>query len=116
MFKRLTLILSVIVVIFGLGISGCSTTNRPPLVIKGHHLVTADLRIFNGKTTKEDILMWLGEPNNRSTDNLGNEKWMYFSSNVESDETRLDVTFKEGVVYSSILFASGCDGCSRLRE
>ncbi len=114
MFKRLILTLSVLVIIFGLSISGCTTTNRPPLVIKGHHLVSADLRIFNGKTTKEDILKWLGEPNNRSTDNLGNEKWMYFSSNVGSDETRLDVTFKEGVVYSSIPLTSGCGGCSIL--
>ncbi len=113
MFKRLTLTLSILVIIFGLSISGCTTTNRPPLVIKGHHLVSADLRIFNGKTTKEDILRWLGEPNNRSTDNLGNEKWMYFSAIVESDETRLDVTFKEGVVYSSNLFGSACDGCFR---
>ncbi len=114
MFKRLTLILSVILIIFGLSISGCSTANRSPLLIKGHHLVSADLRIFNGKTTKEDVLKWLGEPNNRSTDNLGNEKWMYFSSIVEYDETRLDVTFKEGVVYSSILLTSGCGGCSIL--
>ncbi len=111
MFKRLTLMLSVIVIIFGLSISGCTTTNRSQLLIRGHHLVSADLRIFNGKTTKEDILKWLGEPYNRSTDNLGNEKWMYFSSNVESDETRLDITFKEGVVYSSILLTQGCGGC-----
>ncbi len=116
MFKKLTLILTVLAIIFALSISGCTTTNRSPLLIKGHHLVSADLRIYNGKTTKEDILKWLGEPNNRSTDNLGNEKWMYFSSNVGSDETRLDVTFKEGVVYSSILFASGCDGCPILRN
>ena len=61
------------------------------------------MRIVNGKTTKEDILKWLGEPESKGTDNLGREKWMYFSSWIHSGETRLDVTFKNGVVYWHLL-------------
>jgi outer membrane protein assembly factor BamE (lipoprotein component of BamABCDE complex) len=113
MFKRISLIVSVLVIAVVLSVSGCTTTSSPKRVIKSHDLVTADLKIFTGKTTKADIVKWLGEPHNVSTDTSGNEKWMYFSSRTGFDETRLDVTFKDDVVFSNNLFGPECENCSR---
>ena len=92
-----------IVLCLGISISGCTPIDRPPLVILGHHLNLADMRIVNGKTTKDDILKWLGEPESKGTDNFGREEWIYLSTGIESTETRLAVTFKDGAVYWHLL-------------
>jgi hypothetical protein len=91
----------------GISIHGCTPVDRPPLVIRSHHLNLVDMRIVNGKTTKEDILKWLGEPDSKDTDNLGREKWIYSNAfDINSIETRLDVTFKDGVIYWHLLNGS----------
>ncbi len=89
----------IMILFLGIIISGCTAVDRPPNVIRSSYLVSTDMRIVNGKTTKEDILKWLGEPKSKGTDNNGREKWIYLSSGIESGETRLDVTFQDEVVY-----------------
>ncbi len=87
------------ILFLGIIISGCTAVDRPPNIIHGHHLVSTDMRIVNGKTTKEEILKWLGEPKSKDTDNYGREKWIYMTAGIESIESRLDVTFQDEVVY-----------------
>ena len=98
---KLTIKVGMVTMILSLGviISGCTAVDRLPNVIRGSHLVSTDIRIVNGETTKEEILKWLGEPKSKGTDNNGREKWIYNSSGIEPTETRLDVTFQDEVVY-----------------
>jgi hypothetical protein len=52
--------------------------------------------LTNGKTTKAEVVRLFGEPGDISRDQSGNEKYIY-----EKNGTRLDVTFKNDVVWSS---------------
>ena len=52
--------------------------------------------IINGESSKADVVSLFGEPGITSKDQSGNEKYIY-----EQDGTRLDVTFKNDVVWDS---------------
>ncbi|GHB44509.1 hypothetical protein GCM10007094_37300 [Pseudovibrio japonicus] len=59
----------------GLIVSGCASVGNESL----RHLTREDLesQLENGKTTKEDVRIALGEPNTTDFTDSGNEIWKY---------------------------------------
>lgn len=82
MLKKIVISLSAIAFILGAGTSFAARLNTAYLM--------------NGETTKADVISKFGEPAHMDKDIYGNEKFIY-----EEDAVRLDVTFKNDVVWSS---------------
>ncbi len=82
MLKKIVISLSAVAFILGAGTSFAASLNSTHLM--------------NGETTKSEVFSKFGEPTNMSKDLYGNEKVIY-----QEGADRLDVTFKNDVVWSS---------------
>ncbi len=82
MLKRIVLSLTTVMFLLGAGSSFAASLSNTYLM--------------NGATTKADVISKFGEPVHMDKDIYGNEKFIY-----EEDAVRLDVTFKNDVVWSS---------------
>lgn len=60
-------------------ISGCSTSGSQQ--IKNETAQSLQSKIIKNKTTKNELLAKLGEPDTRTTLDNGNEQWRYFMYN-----------------------------------
>ncbi len=60
-------------------ISGCSTSGNQQ--IKNETAQSLQSKIIKNKTTKNELLAKLGEPDTRTTLDNGNEQWRYFMYN-----------------------------------
>ena len=65
-------------------ICGCSKQTSGNQNLSGVSVTEIQDRIKEGKTTKQEIKEWLGEPSGISKDKDGNEVWRYSFSNYES--------------------------------
>ncbi|EBX8915157.1 TPA: hypothetical protein LT049_004720 [Salmonella enterica subsp. enterica serovar Agoueve] len=60
-------------------ISGCSTSGNQK--IKNETAQSLQSKLIKNKTTKNELLVKLGEPDTRTTLDDGNEQWRYFMYN-----------------------------------
>ena len=82
MLKKIIMSLSAVMFLLGTGTAFAVDANS--------------VHITNGKTTKAEVLELFGEPKEMSTNLYGKEVYRYM------DRSRLDITFDNDVVWSSI--------------
>ncbi len=82
MLKRMILSLTAVMFLLGAGTSFAASLSS--------------MRLFNGHTTKSDVVSLFGEPENISKDQSGREKYIY-----DRNGSRLDVTFDNDVVWDN---------------
>ena len=113
--------LSVAVVM--LGLSGCYMNQV-------RHLAADVALVQVGKSTKEDVTVFLGEPDDRGQDREGREVWHYSEKNTSMLEktpvlgktfgspelTHVVVTFSDGVVVSCNFSQSDADDLSWAKD
>ncbi len=73
-----------------------------------YHIYTP--KIINGKTTEQEIRQWFGDPWQVSTNAYGRTQFTYLFGR---GQRRLDVDFKDGVVYTHDTIWYGGDGTDR---
>lgn len=67
-------------------------------------------KIKDGETTEKQILEWFGYPAMVSTDLQGRPQYIYL---FERGQRRMDVVFKDGIVYDHGVIFHGGDGTDR---